>query len=190
MSEQFAIGIYAEESEVVAAARAAREAGHARIEVVSPYPIHGIDPVLGIPRSPNGRPVLLVALLGIAGAYGLVRWMTVTYHPIQASGMPFDWWPGFVIPALELGLLAAAVLNLLVCFRSIKAAPLPETVVLDPRLTDDRYALAIPLREGFTGASIERWLAERGAVETRTIQWPPPEAPEHAADAAKGAEHA
>lgn len=178
MSETFAVGFYADETSLVAACRQAREAGHARIEAVSPYPIHGIDPVIGIPRSPNGRPVLFVALIGIAGAYALVRWMTVDHHPIVVSGKPIDWWPGFVIPALELGLLAAAIVNLLVCFHSVKAMPLPETVVVDPRLTDDRFALAIPLREGFTADSMAVWLQERGAIETRAVVWPPPEAAE------------
>ena len=168
------LGFYPDARALVAACRQARAAGHERIEAVSPYPVHGIDPVIGIPRSWIGRPVLLTALLGFVAAYGFLYHTSVIEWPIQVSGKPFHWWVGFVVPTLELGLLGAAIVNLLACFHATKSMPLPVTTVASDRLTDDEFAIAIPVRAGFTADSLAAWLRDRGA--TRTSVWAPPAA--------------
>jgi hypothetical protein len=183
MAETLVVGFYKDEHALVTACKAARDAGHPLVEAISPYPVHGIDPVLGIQRSWIGRPVLLTALLGFVAAYGFLHHSSVIEWPILVSGKPYHYWIGFVVPTLELGLLAAALVNLGLVFHATRSLPLPETKVVCPRLTDDAFAVVIPVREGYTAASLCGWLAERGAERTQVILPEAPAVPAPAAEA-------
>jgi hypothetical protein len=42
-----------------------------------------------------------------------------------------------------------------------------DNAVIDPRLTDDRFALAIPASDRHAPEALSRWLAGHGATEVR-----------------------
>ncbi len=105
----FVLGEFADEDAVLGAARALRARGVSGLDIHSPYPLHGSDEALGLPRST----VPLVALVaGVAGAVSgyLLQWLTVGYlWPINVGNRPPHSPPAFVPVTFELGVLSAAL---------------------------------------------------------------------------------
>ncbi len=82
------LGEFADVTGVVEAARKTRAAGYKVWDVHSPFPIHGIDAVIGI------RPTILPWLVLCGGLTGaacgfLLQWFCNTYdYPILVSAKP------------------------------------------------------------------------------------------------------
>jgi Protein of unknown function (DUF3341) len=98
-----------EPGDVVAAARAVREAGYHKVDAYSPYPIEELAEALHLHHS---RLPLLVLLGGIGGfvvGYGLQYWSAVIEYPMNVGGRPFHSWPSFIVPSFETTILFAAL---------------------------------------------------------------------------------
>jgi len=95
--------------DVVDAARAAREAGYHRVDVHSPFPIHGIDKVLGTPPTILPWIVLLGGLSGLFGAALLTNFTMAYHYPYMISGKPFMSQPAFIPIIFECTILLAGI---------------------------------------------------------------------------------
>jgi hypothetical protein len=98
------------------AARAARAAGHARIEAYAPFHVEGLAEAIGAPAPRAPRWTFVGALLGGIGAYWLQWHSAVVRWPLDVGGRPLHSWPMFVPVAFEMAILGgafAAVLALL-----------------------------------------------------------------------------
>lgn len=102
------IAEYPDAASLVRAARAVRDAGFRRWDCYSPYPIHGIDPAMGI--RPTRLPVVVFALglTGCAAGFLLQWWTNAHDWPWNVSGKPIWSWPANVPIAFELTILLAA----------------------------------------------------------------------------------
>jgi hypothetical protein len=99
--------------QLLAAARAAREAGYRRFEGYSPYPIKELEEV--IPRGaviPNVILPTVVFIAGVAGAfvgfymqYFIAAWV----YPTNIGGRPLNSWPAFVVITVAMAVLFALV---------------------------------------------------------------------------------
>ena len=103
--------------DVIAAAHQVREAGFTRWDVHSPFPIHGIDEVIGVKPTILPWIVLGGGLTGMAGGSFLTVWtMATDFHwagglqgyQFMISGKPYLSIPAFVPPVFELTILLAA----------------------------------------------------------------------------------
>jgi len=64
---------FAEPEPMVEAARKLRESGREGLDAYSPYPVHGIDEALALPRSKVPLVALVAGLSGAAGGY-VLQW--------------------------------------------------------------------------------------------------------------------
>jgi hypothetical protein len=109
---------------LVAAARAAREAGYTKIDAYAPYPIMELVDALKLPRNRVPIVVLIGGLLGLAAGYGLEYWATVIAYPLNIGGRPLHSMPPFIVPAYETTILfasLAAVIGMIV----LNGLPMP-----------------------------------------------------------------
>jgi hypothetical protein len=124
--------------ELLTAAQRTREAGYRDVDAYSPFPIHGMDEALKLPRSPVPLLVLIGALTGTLLGFGLEYWVSVIEYPVLVGGKPFFSWPAFVPVAYEttilLGGLTAAISMLI-----INGLPMP----YHPVFNVERFALAM-----------------------------------------------
>jgi hypothetical protein len=164
----YTVGFFTDPQAFLAACQAARDAAMQGVVAYAPWPVHGLEAANGHPRSWIGRAVLTAILLAAAGCLHFFVQSSVIEWPIIVSGKPFFSPEFWVVPVLETGLLAGAVVNLLACFHACKLQPLDHAVV-DPRITDDQFALVVPVSERHTHESVTRWLEGRRAerVEQR-----------------------
>jgi ActD protein len=96
-------------ADVVAGARAAREAGYRKLDAYSPYPIEELAEALHLQHSRLPLLVLLGGIAGLVAGYGLQYWASVIEYPMNVGGRPFHSWPAFVVPSFETTILFAAL---------------------------------------------------------------------------------
>ena len=154
-------------SDLVGAARSAREEGYRKMDAYSPYPMHELTEALELRGT---RLPLLVLLGGILGcATGLfLQWFAATVHyPLNVGGRPLASWPMFIPITFELTVLFAslfAVFGML----GLNGLPQPYHPVFNaPRFalaSRDRFFLCIEAKDpNFDLDRTTRFLANLGA---------------------------
>ena len=93
----------------MSAARKAREAGYAKLDAYTPFPIHELDAALKLPRTKLPWLVFFGGLAACSAALPSQYWMSVVDYPLNIGGRPLASWPAFVIPAYETTILCASI---------------------------------------------------------------------------------
>jgi hypothetical protein len=103
------LGEFAREHALFDAVRALRGRAGARLDIHSPYPLHGSDEVLGLRRSTVPLVALVAGVTGAVSGY-LLQWYTVAYDwPINVGNRPPHSAPAFIPVTFELGVLFASL---------------------------------------------------------------------------------
>lgn len=125
-----------------------RAKGYTRLDSYSPYPVPGVDPLLGLRRSRLPVVVFVVGALGALASYAIQWYADAWDYPLNIGGRPAHATTAFIPPTFE-GLILSAAL----------AAFIGVLVILRlPRLWKPVFEI-----DGFERASIDRfWLAVDG----------------------------
>ncbi len=100
---------FAEPEQLLAAARAAYQAGYRKMDAYSPYEIEGVAEAIGFHKTHVPLVVLIGGICGALIAYG-TQWYSATIHyPLNVGGRPTHSWPAFVPITFELTVLFAAL---------------------------------------------------------------------------------
>jgi len=111
MSEKI-YGIMAEfnsPAEVLHAAEKIRDAGFRRWDVFSPFPIHGIDKVMGYRNSLVGWFSLVLGGGAFAQTFGLLWFTNAFDYPLIVGGKPMFSWPMSFVPSYILMVMGGAI---------------------------------------------------------------------------------
>jgi Alternative complex III, ActD subunit len=111
-------------AELVAAARATREAGYTRFEGYAPYPIEELSEAIGYGKSRLPGLVFLGGLAGFLIGYGMQWYISVYYYPINIGGRPLNSWPAFIPVTFECTILGA-VLTAVFGMLALNGLPMP-----------------------------------------------------------------
>ncbi len=120
-------------------------------EVYSPFPIHGIDPIIGVEQSRLGIVAFMFGLTGLAVAMIGIRYMNIIDWPMNIGGKPnFDFFhnmPSFVPVMFEFTVLIAAHGMAFTYLLRNKTLPGMPARNPDPRTTDDRFVIELRLED-------------------------------------------
>jgi hypothetical protein len=94
--------------EIIGAAKRVRDAGYARWDVHTPYPVHGMDAAMGLSDSRLGWIVLGAGLIGLLAAVSMMQWMNGYDYPLVIGGKPPEAYASMVPIMFELTVLLAA----------------------------------------------------------------------------------
>src|SRR3954470_13437937 len=95
--------------EILKAAEAARDAGYAKMDAYTPFPVEGLAAAVGFPRTRLPLVVLIGGLLGCAGGFLMQYWCNAINYPMNVGGRPLNSWPMFIPVTFEMTVLGAAV---------------------------------------------------------------------------------
>jgi hypothetical protein len=144
--------LYGDDEVILNAAKKIRAAGYRIKEVFSPFPIHGLDNVLGLARTRIAITSFLYGITGTCLATLMMWYMMVHDWPTDVGGKP-NWNYYFNIPAFipitfeSTVLCAAHGMALTFLLRSwILPGVSPKNP--DPRTTDDKFLMQIEAKEG------------------------------------------
>lgn len=149
---------------LVAAARRACEAGYARVDAFSPYPIEELNEALRLPRTKLPWIVFFGGLSGTIAGYGLEYWTAVIKYPMNIGGRPYHSMPSFIVPAYETTILFAAFAAVIGMIM-LNGLPRPYHPVFNvPQFaaaSSDRFFLLIEARDPrFDAAATRRFLED------------------------------
>jgi hypothetical protein len=107
--KRFVLGEFTRPEACVQAARRLREGGVGGLDAYSPYPLHGIDEALALPRSPVPIVALSGGVLGAIGGYTLQWYLNARAYPINVGNRPpHGFWTNIPI-TFESGILIAVL---------------------------------------------------------------------------------
>ena len=120
-------------------------------EVFSPFPVHGIDPIIGVKQTRLGIMAFLYGLTGLLLATVGMRYFMVVDWPMNIGGKPnfsyLDNLLAFVPVTFEFTVLCAAHLMAITYLLRNKTIPGRKAENPDPRTTDDKFVMEVRLSE-------------------------------------------
>ncbi len=140
-------------------------------EVFSPFPIHGIDPIIGVKNTRLGIMAFIYGLTGLMLATLGMRFFMITDWPMNIGGKPnesyLDNMLAFVPVTFEFTVLCAAHGMALTYFLRNKTLPGLPASNPDPRTTDDKFVMELRLSQNtqFSESEIHELLKSTGIVE-------------------------
>lgn len=139
------LGDFYEPDEALAAAAKVREAGWTHFDMLTPFPVHGMDAAMGLKRSWIPWATLALAFCGIAFAQGLQNYVMVFDWPMNFGGKPFASWPAFIPITFEAMVFWAAIGSAIIAIVAGKrTGPLrPPPPLLATGATVDRFVIWI-----------------------------------------------
>lgn len=165
MNRRVLIGIFESEDAILRVTQAARLRGHRIVDVFAPYAVHGLDQAMGLGRSRLPWVCFLLGLTGAAFKVWFEYWTTATDWPINVGGKPWNSLPAFVPITFEVMVLFAGISTVLAFFGVSRLWPGRRPALLDPRVTNDRFALVLEQdNAAFDVAAVARFLREHDAI--------------------------
>lgn len=102
------IAEYPDTGSILKAAEKVRDAGYRNWDVITPFPVHGMDAAMGLKRSLVPLIAFGGGITGFLGAYLMIWYMNSYDYPLIVGGKPY-FSPVFSFPvAYELTILLAA----------------------------------------------------------------------------------
>jgi Protein of unknown function (DUF3341) len=166
-NKNFVVGIFDNEDILLEGVEKIRGNGVKIHEVYSPFPVHGLDEVLGYKRSRLPIAAFLFGMTGTSLALLMQIWMLGYDWPMIIGGKNFASLPPFIPVTFELTVLLAA-LGMVATFMIVSdMKPYKWPRQFDLRSTDDKHVMAIDLaiNKGMSRDDIKKILKEAGASE-------------------------
>jgi Protein of unknown function (DUF3341) len=158
---------------LVAAARAARQAGYTQLDAFSPFPLSDLNEALGCKVSALPYIAFAAAVIGGAIQYYAQYWMNVVDYPINVGGRPLHSWPAFIPGPLVVSILWAGVATFIAMLWAMRL-PQPYHPVFGvpgfERASQDRFFLWIMADDPrFDGEETRRFLTAFGPSAIREV---------------------
>src|SRR5262245_24874185 len=164
---------FATPSDLLEAARAAKQAGYTRTDAYSPLPVEGLAGAVGASYSKLPTIVFFGGLIGGFTGY-LLQYVTATsWYPFNVGGRPLNSWPAFIPVTFEctiLGAALAAVFGML----AVNGLPMPYHPLFHvprfARASRDLFFLCIQARDPrFEVGAVTQFLQDLGPADVQEV---------------------
>lgn len=172
-NKEVLFGLYDDEEVLLKAVKEAKSRHLNIMDVFSPFPVHGLDPVLGLSESRLHIAGFVYGAIGTLTAFLFMTWVFTRDWPIIFGGKPYWSVPAFIPITFELTVLFASI-GMVVTYYAVNGqGPGITNPVLDDRITDDKFCIAFEVNDvdESTVSSFRTFLEDSGASEisTKTI---------------------
>ena len=139
-------------------------------EVFSPFPIHGIDPVIGVRKTRLAICAFIYGLTGMSLALIGMYYFMIQDWPMNIGGKPNHYMyqniPAFIPITFEVTVLCTAHGMAITYFLRNKTLPGISAKNPDPRTTDDKFVMEIHVSDaGMEEEDLVKELKQTGAIE-------------------------
>jgi hypothetical protein len=159
MADRVIYAMYDDDDVIKTAAKKLVADGIHISDVFSPFPIHGIDPIIGVKPTRMGIVAFMFGLLGMTLALMGMRYFMIVDWPMNIGGKPnfslLENLPSFIPITFEFTVLFAAhgmAITYLLRNKTLPGMPADNPY---PRTTDDRFVMEILLSENSQFSSDE-----------------------------------
>jgi hypothetical protein len=167
-NKEILYGLYNDEEELLAAVKTAKKSHLEIWDVFTPFPVHGLDPLLGLTESRLHQAGFVYGMTGFLTGFLFMTWAFVRDWPIIFGNKPYWPVPSFIPVTFELTVLFAAVGMTVTFYTVCGMGPGKENPTLDDRITDDKFCIAFDVSGASAGEveSFKSFLSKTGAAET------------------------
>jgi hypothetical protein len=160
--------VFEDEVPMLLAVRRLRENNEIINDVLSPFPVHGLDEALSIKRSRIPVVGFIFGALGAVLAFGFQAWVFTVSYPLIIGGKPFFSAPAFIPITFECTVLFSGLS--MVAALLIRSRLKPEIIFtpVDDRITDDRFVILVEVED--REASLDRVRSLLSGIETVEIR--------------------
>jgi hypothetical protein len=160
--------IFDDEEPLMSVAKSLRSKGVFIKDVFTPFPVHGLDAAIGVPRTRIAICAFLYGLTGASLATLMMWYMMIHDWPTDVGGKPsFAYYmnvPAFIPITFESTVLCAAHGMAITYYLRCWMLPGVRAKNPDPRTTDDKFLMVIETKED-EKSNLESLLKSSGATE-------------------------
>lgn len=135
-------GLYNDEVDLMKAIKKAKADHMDIMDVYTPFPVHGLDPILGLSESRLHIAGFVYGALGTLTAFLGMTWIFTKDWPVIFGGKPYWAVPAFIPITFELTVLFASIGMVVSFYLVCGLGPGVTNPTLDDRITDDKFCLA------------------------------------------------
>lgn len=170
-----ALAVYESPDVLADALVAVRKAGLTRLDTVSPYPLHGLDHLLGKQPSRLGYVAAIAGISATAIAKSAQWWTSAVDYPLNIGGSPLFSLPAFIPVTFELMVLFASIATVLGMLAVFNGLPQYGSALLRSEkmkaLTCNRYGIVVDARDrGFEPEATSEILGKTGAISVELLK--------------------
>ena len=173
MSKVYVHALYDDDDRLKDGATKVREQGFSIKEVFSPFPVHGIDKIIGLKRTRISICCFIYGCTGFSLAFWMIWYMLIHDWPVDIGGKPnFTWYhniPSWIPILFEATVLCAAHGMAITFLLRSKLFPGVTPVNPDPRTTDDHFLMVLPAYSDDDAQKIMSTANSTGAVEVKKV---------------------
>ncbi|MEZ4919554.1 MAG: DUF3341 domain-containing protein [Saprospiraceae bacterium] len=140
-------GLYNDEEILKSAVATATESHLDIMDVYTPFPVHGLDPILGLNESRLHIVGFIFGAIGCLFGFGFMSWVFTTDWPIVFGGKPYWSVPAFIPITFELTVLFCAWGMTITFYTICGLWPGVKAKSLDNRITDDKFCIAFDVTD-------------------------------------------
>ncbi len=168
MDKKMLLGIYDNPDATLNVTRSLKEKGYDVHDVYTPFAVHNLDRVLGVKRTRLSIAAFIFSMIGISTAITLIAYTGYFDWPINIGGKPYLHIPTYIPVTYELGILFTAF-GMVACFFLVNRMFMGKNPdIMDIRVTDDRFVIAVNIHEGKTDLNdLSAIFKNGGALEVR-----------------------
>ena len=159
--------LYNDDDVLLSAVKKIRESKIDIEEVYTPFPVHGLDKVMGLKPTRIAIAAFLYGCVGITVATLMMYYIMIVDWPQNIGGKPsftfLENMPAFVPIMFEMTVFHAAHLMVITFYLRSRMWPLKKAENPDPRTTDDHFLIEITSDK--SEVILKKFLEQTGAVE-------------------------
>ena len=163
--KRFVVGCFDNEDVLFPAVKKVRTAGYKIHDVYTPFPVHGLDHVIGLRETSLHTAGFIYGITGTTTALGCMGWVFTSDWPINIGGKPHFALPAFIPITFETTVLFSAVGMVLTFCYLCQMMPFVKKHHFHMRATDDLFVMAIECNEKTNVDDLQAFLTSNGAVE-------------------------
>jgi hypothetical protein len=159
--------VFDDEQPMLQAVIKIRESGANIIDVLTPFPVHGLDSALSMKRSRIPWVGFFGGLLGGLLGFGFQAWVFTMDYPLIFGGKPFFSVPSFIPVTFECTILFAGLSMAGAFLIKSRLKPDSDFEPVDPQVTDDRFLILVESGDDTSPDKIKSILSEIQTIEIK-----------------------
>jgi len=170
MAYKYIIGLFSDDQDAVHAVEKIRAKGEKIHDVLSPFPVHGMEKALGLKESRLHIAGFCFGAFGTTFALSFMAWVRLSNWPLNYAGKPHFALPALVPIIFEFTVLCASFGMVFSWLVRNRMYPGKDREMLEPRTTDDKFGIVFDIRKSSAEdiSRITSLLNETGAEEVKT----------------------
>ncbi len=142
-SSKYIFVSFDDEGPLLQAVKKLRENNETIRDVLTPFPIHGLDEAMAIKRTRIPVVGFIFGALGAVLAFGFQTWVFTAAYPLIIGGKPFFSVPTFVPITFEVTVLFAGLSMVAALLVRSRLKPDIDFDTVEARITDDRFVILV-----------------------------------------------